>query len=164
MRLLLKPETCVNPQGTSKSLLHERTLNVNVESLWLWSRMTRWTQATLMRKLRGRYSFGTYRILQCDEGGTFIGRWTEIEKHFSVRGNTSAQIRQKFLDVYISPKGKRALQDVLSEAERRFFKIRTVAVMWCALECCNEAFVTAAKEHVAWRAEGGVVREGRDEM
>ena len=60
-----------------------------------------------MRIIRERLRSGKNRTLQCDEGGTVNGRWTNMESCFSLRVNMSACIRQKLLDVYISPKRKR---------------------------------------------------------
>ena len=63
------------------------------------------------------------------EGGTIN------EQNFSVRVNMSTYIRQKLLDVYISPKRNRELQDALSDSGRSFSNSGTMAVLWCAREC-----------------------------
>ena len=81
--------------------------------------------------------YSVVKVVHQSEGGQ---RW----KNFSARENVSTYIRQKLPDVFNSAVRQRELHDSMGGAEFSFFKSGTMAVMWCARECCLEAWSTAA--------------------
>ena len=90
-----------------------------------------------MRKIRERFRSGKYRTLQCDEGGTVNGRWTNMESCFSLRVNMSTCIRQKITwCVHLSQTQTCELQDSLSHG-------RYSDNLWCKILLAkeNQAFV-----------------------